>query len=53
MADRIVVMRDGVIEQIGTPLELYNYPTNKFVAGFIGAPQMNFINAKKCLMVLQ
>ena len=47
MADRIVVMRDGVIEQIGTPLELYNYPTNKFVAGFIGAPQMNFINAKK------
>ena len=35
MADRIVVMRDGVIEQIGTPLELYNYPTNKFVADLL------------------
>lgn len=44
MADRIVVLRDGIIEQIGTPLDLYNYPTNKFVAGFIGAPQMNFLN---------
>jgi len=43
MADRIVVMRDGIIEQIGNPLDLYNSPTNKFVAGFIGAPQMNFL----------
>ena len=46
MADRIVVMRDGVIEQIGTPLELYNYPTNKFVAGFIGSPAMNLIDGR-------
>ena len=43
MADRIVVLRDGNIEQIGKPLELYNHPANKFVAGFIGAPQMNFM----------
>ncbi|MDM9625273.1 sn-glycerol-3-phosphate ABC transporter ATP-binding protein UgpC [Rhizobium sp. S152] len=43
MADRIVVMRDGAIEQIGTPLELYNSPCNLFVAGFIGSPGMNFI----------
>ena len=43
MADRIVVLRDGIIEQIGKPLELYNHPANKFVAGFIGAPQMNFL----------
>lgn len=43
MADRIVVLRDGNIEQTGRPLDLYNNPTNKFVAGFIGAPQMNFM----------
>jgi multiple sugar transport system ATP-binding protein len=43
MADRIVVMHDGIVEQIGTPLELYDYPTNLFVAGFIGSPAMNFI----------
>jgi multiple sugar transport system ATP-binding protein len=43
MADRIVVMRDGAIEQIGTPMELYNSPRNLFVAGFIGSPGMNFI----------
>jgi multiple sugar transport system ATP-binding protein len=43
MADRIVVMRDGVIEQVGTPLELYDTPSNRFVAGFIGSPSMNFI----------
>jgi ABC-type sugar transport system ATPase subunit len=46
LADRIVVLRAGRIEQIGTPLELYNKPTNKFVAGFIGAPRMNFVVAK-------
>ncbi|MGJ8534151.1 MAG: ABC transporter ATP-binding protein [Alphaproteobacteria bacterium] len=45
MADRIVVFRDGKIEQVGTPLELYNAPVNKFVAAFIGSPQMNFLNA--------
>jgi len=43
MADRIVVMHDGVIEQIGAPLELYDRPRNLFVAGFIGSPAMNFI----------
>jgi multiple sugar transport system ATP-binding protein len=43
MADRIVVLRSGVIEQVGAPLELYNRPRNKFVAGFIGSPRMNFI----------
>ncbi len=43
MADRIVVMRDGYVEQIGSPLELYDRPANLFVAGFIGSPGMNFI----------
>ncbi len=43
MADRIVVMHDGIVEQIGTPLELYDNPANLFVAGFIGSPAMNFI----------
>jgi multiple sugar transport system ATP-binding protein len=43
MADRIVVMHDGIVEQIGTPLELYDSPVNTFVAGFIGSPAMNFI----------
>jgi multiple sugar transport system ATP-binding protein len=44
MADKIVVMHDGIIEQIGSPLELYDRPNNLFVAGFIGSPSMNFIN---------
>ena len=43
MADRIVVMHDGIVEQVGTPLELYDHPSNLFVAGFIGSPAMNFI----------
>lgn len=43
MADRIVVLQAGVIEQVGTPLELYHTPRNKFVAGFIGSPKMNLI----------
>jgi multiple sugar transport system ATP-binding protein len=43
MADKIVVMRDGVIEQMGSPLDLYDHPNNIFVAGFIGSPSMNFI----------
>jgi multiple sugar transport system ATP-binding protein len=43
MADKIVVMRDGVVEQIGAPLDLYDHPDNLFVAGFIGSPAMNFI----------
>ena len=46
MADKIVVMKDGVIQQIGSPLFLYNNPSNKFVAGFIGSPPMNFLSLK-------
>ncbi len=45
MADKIVVLKSGRIEQVGTPLELYNDPVNKFVAGFIGSPGMNFLEA--------
>ena len=44
MGSRIVVMKDGFIQQVDTPQNLYDYPTNLFVAGFIGSPQMNFIN---------
>src|SRR5262245_35897918 len=43
LGDRVVVMRDGVVQQVGEPLELYNRPANRFVAGFIGSPAMNFI----------
>lgn len=43
LADRIAIMKDGVIQQLGTPAEIYHRPTNLFVAGFIGAPSMNFI----------
>ena len=46
MADRIVVMKDGFIQQVDTPQTLYSYPCNVFVAGFIGSPQMNFIESK-------
>jgi multiple sugar transport system ATP-binding protein len=45
MADRIVVLHDGVVEQVGEPLDLYDHPANLFVAGFIGSPAMNFLNA--------
>jgi len=45
MADRIVVMHDGVVQQVGAPLELYDHPVNMFVAGFIGSPGMNFLPA--------
>ena len=44
MADRIVIMKDGVIQQVGRPMELYDHPVNQFVAGFIGSPQMNFFD---------
>jgi multiple sugar transport system ATP-binding protein len=47
LANRIVVMNAGRIEQVGTPMDLYNKPANKFVAGFMGSPQMNFIEAAK------
>jgi multiple sugar transport system ATP-binding protein len=43
MADQIVVMRDGIVEQRGGPLGLYDHPANLFVAGFIGSPAMNFL----------
>ncbi|MDT3375869.1 sn-glycerol-3-phosphate ABC transporter ATP-binding protein UgpC [Labrys neptuniae] len=46
MADRIVVLHDGIIEQIGSPLQLYDRPANLFVAGFIGSPAMNFIKGR-------
>ena len=46
MADKIVVMKDGKVQQIGAPLYLYNHPLNKFVAGFIGSPPMNFLTVK-------
>jgi multiple sugar transport system ATP-binding protein len=46
MADKIVVMRDGRVEQVGSPLDLYDNPDNVFVAGFIGSPSMNFLHGK-------
>ena len=46
LADRICVLRDGVVEQIGTPLELYESPNSLFVAGFIGSPKMNFLDGR-------
>ncbi|MGE7370287.1 ABC transporter ATP-binding protein [Neorhizobium sp. NPDC001467] len=47
LADKIVVLNAGAIEQVGSPMELYNRPANTFVAGFIGSPQMNFIEAER------
>ncbi len=46
LADRIVVLSAGRLEQVGTPMELYEHPVNRFVAGFIGSPQMNFLDAE-------
>jgi len=46
MADRIVVLKDGVVQQVGTPMELYEKPQSLFVAGFIGSPKMNFLTGK-------
>jgi multiple sugar transport system ATP-binding protein len=46
MGDRIAVMRDGLLQQVGTPQELYDHPVNVFVAGFIGSPSMNFATTK-------
>lgn len=46
MGTKIVVMKDGVIEHVGTPLEVYNFPNNRFVAGFIGSPVMNFVPSR-------
>jgi multiple sugar transport system ATP-binding protein len=46
LADRIVLLKDGLIEQAGTPLDLYERPATRFVAGFLGSPKMNFIKAE-------
>jgi multiple sugar transport system ATP-binding protein len=46
LGDRVVVMKDGIVQQVGEPLQLYNTPANKFVAGFIGSPAMNFSNVR-------
>jgi multiple sugar transport system ATP-binding protein len=46
MGDRIVVMRNGFIQQVGPPMEVYNHPVNQFVAGFIGSPPMNFLDGR-------
>lgn len=46
MGDRIVVMKDGLIQQVATPTDIYNYPVNQFVASFIGSPAMNFIKGR-------
>ena len=46
LGDRIVIMKDGFVQQVGTPQEVFNHPYNLFVAGFIGSPQMNFFDAK-------
>jgi multiple sugar transport system ATP-binding protein len=47
LADRICVLRDGLVEQVGSPMELYEHPNSVFVAGFIGSPKMNFISGEK------
>jgi multiple sugar transport system ATP-binding protein len=46
LGDRVVVMRGGIVQQVGEPLELYNRPVNRFVAGFIGSPAMNFASVR-------
>jgi len=46
LGDRVVVMRDGRVQQVGDPMELYNQPANRFVAGFIGSPAMNFAQVR-------
>ncbi|MEY3610372.1 MAG: hypothetical protein RJB14_94 [Pseudomonadota bacterium] len=53
LADRVVVLRDGQIEQVGTPLELYDHPANQFVAQFIGTPQMNLVPLAQLTAVVQ
>ena len=49
LGDRIVVMKDGYIQQIGTPQQVYDHPANLFVSGFIGTPSMNYFDAKLCI----
>ena len=52
LADKIVVLKDGEVMQVGAPMELFNYPANKFVAGFLGSPKMNFFESKLILVNL-
>jgi multiple sugar transport system ATP-binding protein len=51
LGDRIVIMKDGFVQQVGTPQQVFNHPYNLFVAGFIGTPQMNFFNDAKLVKV--
>lgn len=51
MGNRIVVMKDGIIQQIDTPFNLYNHPANRFVAAFIGSPSMNFLSEENFMMI--
>jgi multiple sugar transport system ATP-binding protein len=53
MASRIVVLNDGQVEQVGAPLDLYNRPVNRFVAGFLGSPRMNFVRAQVVALTAQ
>ena len=53
MASRIVVLNDGRVEQVGPPLDLYNRPVNRFVAGFLGSPRMNFVKAEVVALTVQ
>jgi multiple sugar transport system ATP-binding protein len=46
LGDRVVVMSDGLVQQVGTPLEIYSQPVSRFVAGFIGSPAMNFVDVE-------
>ena len=46
MGSRIAVMSEGVLQQVGTPQQLYDHPVNRFVAGFIGSPAMNFVDGR-------
>ena len=53
LADRVVVMNHGVVQQVGTPTEIYNSPLNTFVAGFIGSPAMNLLEDMSRMVVLR
>jgi multiple sugar transport system ATP-binding protein len=46
LADKIVVLKDGLVQQVGSPMDLYHHPANEFVAGFLGAPSMNFLDVE-------
>jgi ABC-type sugar transport system ATPase subunit len=52
LADRLVVLNEGIVQQVGNPMEVHDHPTNRFVAGFIGAPAMNFLERADATHVL-